>query len=97
VLYILVFALAFALNAVSARETRATAKLQTRDATLWAGIFDVLLWIEFAIVIRVNLWLSIPSVLGGMCGTYWSVERKKVQYRLKKKQRLERDAAKANY
>ena len=90
-LYALVFVLAFALNAVSARETRATAKLQTRDATLWAGVFDVLLWVEFAIVIKVNLWLSVPSVLGGMCGTYWSVERKKVQARLKRKQRLERE------
>ena len=92
-LYVLVFVLAFALNAVSARETRATAKLQSREAAFWSGLMDILLWIEFAIVIKVNLWLSIPSVLGGISGTFWSVERKKVQYRLKKKRRLERERA----
>lgn len=81
------FGFTFAQYYVGARQSVAEKRLQAKQSAGWAGITELLGWVDFILAVQVSLWLAIPAVLGGVAGQYWSVKQEYVQARLRRKRK----------
>lgn len=75
------FLLTFAGCYVGAEASYAESHLKESASGWWAGIGELMGWIDFVIAVKVTLWVAIPAVLGAIVGARWSVRRRKQSMR----------------
>lgn len=81
------FSLTFAGCYVGAEASYAESHLKEAESGWWAGIGEVMGWIDFIIAVKVSLWVALPAVIGAIVGARWSVRRRKVAMKKARRQK----------
>lgn len=81
------FAFTFIQTFVGAKQSVAEKELQAVRAAGWAGLAELLGWIDFAMAMTLSLWLAVPAILGAVVGEHWAVRQDYVRARIRRKQK----------
>lgn len=61
----------------------------SRRAAHWALMFELVLFIDIAMIVKEGWWVLAPILAGAWIGKYWAVERRRKKFRARTKRRKE--------